>query len=220
MKDIVVFGAGQIADLAHFYFTHDSDRKVAAFTVDAAFIEQPTYLDLPLVAFEDIEAQYPPEQFDMFVAVSYAKLNDLRADKVAAAKAKGYHLASYVSSRAVCFPDLTHGDNCLILENNVIQPFVKIGDNVTLWSGNHIGHHSVIEDNVFIASHVVVSGGVVVGQNSFIGVNVTLRDHVTIGPRSVLGAGALVIENLAAASVVAPRGDPVSPIPSNRLRKI
>jgi sugar O-acyltransferase (sialic acid O-acetyltransferase NeuD family) len=220
MKDIVVFGAGQIADLADFYFTHDSDRRVAAFTVDAAFVEQPTYLDRPLVAFEQVQTQYPPDQFDMFVAVSYAKLNDLRAEKVAKAKAKGYRLASYVSSRAVRFPDLTHGGNCLILENNVIQPFVKIGDNVTLWSGNHIGHHSVIEDNVFIASHVVVSGGVRVGQNSFVGVNATLRDHVTVGSRSVIGAGALVLQDLAANSVVAPRADPVSPIPSNRLRGI
>jgi sugar O-acyltransferase (sialic acid O-acetyltransferase NeuD family) len=220
MKDIVVFGTGQIAEVASFYFTHDSNRHVAAYTVDGTYVEQPTFLGLPLVAFEEVESHYPPDQFDVFVAVSYAKLNDLRAAKVAAARAKGYRLASYVSSRAICFPDLTHGENCLILENNVIQPFVKIGDNVTLWSGNHIGHHSVIEDNVFIASHAVISGGVRIRENSFIGVNTTFRDHVTIGSRCVVGAGALVIDDLAAASVVAPRSDPVSPVPSNRLRRI
>ena len=26
MADIVIFGAGDIAELAHFYFTHDSDH--------------------------------------------------------------------------------------------------------------------------------------------------------------------------------------------------
>lgn len=220
MKEIVIFGGGDIAALADFYFDCDSDRQVAAFSVDAAFIKEPTFRGRPLVPFEDVAALYPPDRFDLFVAVSYSKLNAVRAAKAAAARAMGYHLASYVSSRATCFPDLDHGDNCFILENNVIQPFVKIGSNVTLWSGNHIGHDSVIEDNVFIASHVVVSGGVRIGEASFIGVNATLRDHITLGARCVLGAGALVLQDLADASVVAPRGSELSPIPSSRLRGI
>ena len=132
----------------------------------------------------------------------------------------GYRLASYVSSRATVFADLSHGDNCFILENNVIQPFARIGANVTLWSGNHIGHHAVIEDNAFLASHVVVSGGVRIGAACFVGVNVTIRDHLTIGERCVLGAGALVLEDLPAGSVVAPRGTEVSRVPSHRLRRI
>jgi sugar O-acyltransferase (sialic acid O-acetyltransferase NeuD family) len=220
MKDIVVFGTGDIAALADFYFTHDSPRRIAAFTVDAAFIEAPTFLDRPVAAFEEVAARYPPDRFDLFVAVSYVKLNAVRTEKAAAARALGYQLASYVSTKATVFPDLSHGDNCFILENNVIQPFAKIGANVTLWSGNHIGHHSVIENNVFMASHVVVSGGVRIGNSSFVGVNVTLRDHVTVGARCVLGAGALLLENLADASVVAPRGTEVSSVPSNRLRRL
>jgi sugar O-acyltransferase (sialic acid O-acetyltransferase NeuD family) len=220
MKEIVVFGDGDIAALADFYFTHDSTRTVAAFTVDAAFIKVPEFRDRPLVPFEEVANRYPPERFDLFVAVSYARLNALRTEKAAAARTMGYDLASYVSSHATVFPDLVHGDNCFILENNVIQPFARIGANVTLWSGNHIGHHSVIEDNVFLASQIVVSGGVRVGESSFVGVNVTLRDHVTIGARCVLGAAALVLEDLPAGSVVAPRGTEVSPVPSHRLRRI
>jgi sugar O-acyltransferase (sialic acid O-acetyltransferase NeuD family) len=172
------------------------------------------------VPFEEVATHYPPEQFDLFVAVSYAKLNAVRTGKAAAARAMGYQLASYVSSLATVFADLTHGDNCFILENNVIQPFARIGANVTLWSGNHIGHHSTIEDNAFLASHVVVSGGVRVGEASFVGVNVTLRDHVNIGARCVLGAGALVLNDLPAGSVVAPHSTEISPVPSHRLRGI
>lgn len=220
MKEIVVFGTGEMAALADFYFTHDTPRRVAAFTVDAAFMKENVYLDRRLVPFEEVEIHYPPDQFDLFVAVSYTKLNAVRTERAAAARGKGYQLASYVSSRATVFADLVHGDNCFILENNVIQPFVCIGANVTLWSGNHIGHHSTIDDNVFMASHVVVSGGVRVGEASFVGVNVTLRDHVTVGARCVLGAGALVIDDLPAGSVVAPRGTEISAVPSHRLRGI
>jgi acetyltransferase-like isoleucine patch superfamily enzyme len=133
---------------------------------------------------------------------------------------KGYQLVSYLSSRATVFPDFELGQNCFILEDNTIQPFARIGSNVTLWSGNHIGHHSIIEDNVFVASHVVVSGGVHVGEGSFVGVNVTIRDHVSIGRRSVLGAGALVLEDQPEFAVVAPRGSERSAVPSTRLRNL
>jgi sugar O-acyltransferase (sialic acid O-acetyltransferase NeuD family) len=220
VKEIVIFGIGEIAALADYYFTHDSTRRVVAFTVDATFVKESSYLSKPVVPFEEITAYYPPDKFDFFVAISYQKLNQIRTAKVTAARDMGYTLASYISSRATVFPDLTHGDNCFILENNVIQPYASIGSNVTLWSGNHIGHHASIEDNVFMASHVVVSGGVRVGEASFVGVNVTLRDHVNIGAHCVLGAGALVLRDLPDGSVVSPSGTEISPVPSHRLRHI
>lgn len=220
MEGIVLFGTGDIAALACRYFEWDSPHRVAAFTVDAAYLREPEFMDRPVVAFETVAEAYPPDRFGFFVALSYNQLNRLRAARVAAARALGYRLVSYVSSRASTFPDLTHGENCFILEDNTIQPFATIGHNVTLWSGNHIGHHSVIEDDVFISSHVVVSGGARIGQGCFVGVNSTIRDHVTIGRECVIGAGALVLEDQADHGVLAPRGTERSPVPSTRLRRI
>jgi len=220
MQEIVVFGTGEIAELADFYFRHDSKFKVAGFTVDEEYLKDSEFHGRPVVPFERVMKSFPPQRYGLFVAVSYSKINELRAAKVAAARAAGYQLVSYVSSRATIFPELQVKENCFILEDNTIQPFARIGANVTLWSGNHIGHHSVIEDDVFIASHVVVSGGVRIGQGSFLGVNVTLRDHVTIGKQCVIGAGALVLEDQSDFSVVAPRGTERSPVPSTRLRRI
>lgn len=194
-RKIVVFGAGDIAQLALFYFTHDSDREVAAFTVDRGYVREEMFEGLPLVPFDEIEKRYPPDAYDMFVAISYAKRNSVREMKVLEAEAKGYALASYVSSRLTLFPGTRVGKNCFLLEDNTIQPFVSIGDNVTLWSGNHIGHHSTIGDNCFITSHVVISGGVRVGRNCFIGVNTTVRDHVEIGDRCLIGAGSLILDS-------------------------
>jgi sugar O-acyltransferase (sialic acid O-acetyltransferase NeuD family) len=219
-QQIIVFGAGEIAELADFYFTHDSEFEVAGFTVDGAYLKAAEFRGRPVLPFERIGERYPPERYGLFVAVSYARLNAVRAEKVAAARAKGYRLVSYLSSRATVFPGFELKQNCFILEDNTIQPFVSIGANVTLWSGNHIGHHSIIEDDVFLASQVVVSGGVRIGEGSFVGVNVTIRDHVTIGKKCVLGAGALVLEDQPDFSVVAPRGTERSPVPSNRLRNL
>jgi sugar O-acyltransferase (sialic acid O-acetyltransferase NeuD family) len=219
-QQIIVFGAGDIAELADFYFTHDSEYEVAGFTVDGAYLKQSEFRGRPVVPFEQVGEQFPPSAYGFFVAVSYARLNAVRAEKVAAARAKGYRLVSYLSSRATVFPGFEPKQNSFILEDNTIQPFVSVGANVTLWSGNHIGHHSVIEDDVFLASQVVVSGGVRIGQGSFVGVNVTIRDHVTIGKQCVLGAGALVLEDQPDFSVVAPRGTERSKVPSTRLRSL
>ena len=217
---IVIFGGGETAELADFYFAHDSELEVAGFTVDEAYLRQDAFRGRPVVAFERLADAFPPQEFRLFVAVGYGKLNDLRATKVAAARQMGYRLVSYLSSRATTFPGFELAENCFILEDNTIQPFVRVGNNVTLWSGNHIGHHSIIEDDVFMASHVVVSGGVRIGQGSFVGVNATLRNHIEIGRKCVIGAGALVLESQPDFSVIAPRGTERAKVPSTRLRAI
>jgi sugar O-acyltransferase (sialic acid O-acetyltransferase NeuD family) len=220
LKPVVIFGAGDIASLAHFYFTHDSPRKVAAFTVDGEYLKEKEFRGLPLVAFESVAAQFPSDQFDMFVAVSYAEMNQVRARKCREAKERGYALASYISSKATFWPEGQFGENCFILEDNTIQPFARIGNGVTLWSGNHIGHHSSIGDNCFITSHVVVSGGVTIGDHCFIGVNATLRDHIHIARHCVIGAAALVLHDTQEFGVYIGNPAELSKVPSNRLKKL
>ena len=220
MKPLVIFGAGDAAEVACFYLTHDAKRKVAAFTVDEAFMQSDAFAGLPVTPFEQVAERYPADDFDMFVAVGYAKVNAFRAQKVEEVRAKGYTLASYVSSRATVWPGLEVRENCFILEDNTIQPFVRIGSNVTLWSGNHIGHHTTIADNCFITSHVVVSGGVSIGEGTFVGVNATLRDRIRIGKQCVIGAGSLLVKDAADFSVYSAPAAELSKVPSNRLRGI
>ncbi|MCX7111131.1 MAG: acetyltransferase [Proteobacteria bacterium] len=220
MKPLVIFGTGGIAHLAHYYFSTDSDYQVVAFTVDADYIKVDALFGLPVVPFEGITNRYPVDEYDIFIALSYAKLNELRKAKYFAAKALGYRLASYVSSRATILNQGMIGDNCFVLEDNTIQPFAVIGNNVTLWSGNHIGHHSIIRDHCFIASHVVVSGGVEIDEACFIGVNATLRDHIRVGERCVIGAGTLLLSDAEAQGVYIGQATERSRVPSSRLKNI
>lgn len=217
---LVIFGSGEIAQLAHYYFSMDSNYEVVAFTVDANYIGVSEFCGLPVVAFEDVAKNYPPDSYDFFVALSYSKLNAVRKEKFLAAKEMGYKLVSFISSRATVLNEGRIGENCFIFEDNTIQPFVTIGNNVTLWSGNHIGHHTVIHDHTFIASHVVVSGGVEIGEQCFVGVNATLRDHIKIGDRCVVGAGALLLADAAPEGVYIGTATERSKVPSTRLRGI
>jgi sugar O-acyltransferase (sialic acid O-acetyltransferase NeuD family) len=221
MSKLVIFGCGDIAQLAHFYFTTDSAHEVVAFTVDRAYLPpDATFCGLPVVPFEEVEQSYPPDAHAIFVALSYSKVNQVRAGKVDEAAQKGYSLASYISSRATVLTQEPIGENAFILEDNTVQPFVKIGRDVTLWSGNHIGHHSEIGDHCFIASHIVVSGGVKVGPRCFIGVNATLRDHITIGEGWVIGMGAMILADCEADGLYAVTGTERAKIPASRLRKL
>lgn len=219
-KKLLIFGAGDIGALAHYYFTNDSSLEVVAFCVDAAYMDATEFLGLPVVPFEAVEKYYPCDEHDLFVALAYSGLNELRRSKYFEAKSKGYTLASYVSTRATVLNDDAIGDNCFVLEDNTIQPFAKIGSNVTLWSGNHIGHHSTIGDHTFIASHVVVSGGVKIGESCFIGVNATLRNHITIGKKCVIGAGTLLLADADDFGVYMGTATERSRVPSSRLKNI
>jgi sugar O-acyltransferase (sialic acid O-acetyltransferase NeuD family) len=191
-RPLVLVGAGEFAQIACDYFEHDSERDVLAFSVERDYLTQPTLAGRPVVAWETLESTYPPADVDLFVAIPASQLNRLRTRFYRDARGKGYRCASYVSTRAFVWRNAEVGENSFIFEGNVIQPFVRVGNNCILWSGNHVGHRTVVHDNVFIASHAVISGYCEIGQSSFIGVNSTFNDHVKVAPDNVIGAGALV----------------------------
>lgn len=191
-KRAVIFGTGSFAEVAAFYLTHDSSYEVVGFTATGDHAEASTFLNLPLVPFEQVNAAFPPGDHEMFVAVGYAKMNSLRGQFVAEAQERGYKMLTYICSKATTWPDLQIGSNCFIFEDNTIQAFVSIGDGTILWSGNHVGHHSAIGANCFITSHVVVSGHCKIGSNSFVGVNATISEAVAIGERNLIGPATLI----------------------------
>lgn len=186
-QKLIIVGDSLFAEIAHEYFTYDSDYDVVAFSVEAEYRKQETFRGLPVVPFEDLAAHYDPASHSVFAAITYPQVNRLRERLAMQAKAKGYPLASYVSSRAFVWRNVELGEHVFIFEDNTVQPFVKIGSGCILWSGNHIGHHTTVGDWVFIASHAVISGSVTIGDRSFIGVNATIVNDIEIGEDNWLG---------------------------------
>jgi sugar O-acyltransferase (sialic acid O-acetyltransferase NeuD family) len=190
---LILFGTGGFAEVARAMFELDSPHDVVAFTVDEPL--QDTFAGLPLVPFAELAQRFPPDEHAMFVAVGYRRVNRLRAELCARARAAGYELVSYLSSKASHWGDTAIGANTFVFEDNTLQPFVTLGEGVVLWSGNHIGHHATIGDYCFVTSHVVIAGFTRVGAYSFLGVNATLRDDIEIGESNVIGAGALIMRS-------------------------
>jgi sugar O-acyltransferase (sialic acid O-acetyltransferase NeuD family) len=219
MANVVVFGLEQLAELAHFYLSHDSEHTVVAFTVDPEYLTSPEFRGLPVVPYNELEQDYPPDQFSMFIPMSFEKMNHLRAEKYDDAKRRGYKLISYVSSRATVFPDFQCGDNCFILEDNTIQPFARIGNDVVIWAGSHVGHHAVVNDHVFVA-RAIISGSCVVESFSFLGVNAVIRDGVVVARETLVGMDTCIARDTKEFEVYGNRGTQPEPVRSDRLSHI
>lgn len=195
-KDLIIFGNGEFARIAQEYFVYDAKRSVRAFVVNRQYIKEEQIEGVPVIAYEDLDKHFSPETVDAFVAIPASGFNEIRKKFYLEFKSKGYALATYVSSHAFRWRNVEVGENSFIFEKNVLQPFVKIGNNVVLWSGNHIGHQSVIEDHCFLTSHVVVSGYCRIGEQSFVGVNTTFNDKTGVAPKCIIGSGSLVTKFL------------------------
>jgi sugar O-acyltransferase (sialic acid O-acetyltransferase NeuD family) len=217
-KPVMIFGVGAFAQVAAVYLRKDSPREVVAYTVDGEYVTAEEFAGLPVVAFEDARESHPPERVDVLVATGFRGVNSVRRTLYERCRDLGYGFVKYVSSKAYVMSDEGVGENTFVFEANVIQPFVEIGDDVVVWSGNHIGHHSRIEDHCFIASHAVISGHVVVGESSFVGVNATMRDGIKLGRRCVIGAGAVVLGDQEEGTVLRASEAPVHPRKSWELR--
>jgi sugar O-acyltransferase (sialic acid O-acetyltransferase NeuD family) len=218
MKPVVIFGVGDFARVAGHYLAVDSPHQVVAFTVHERYLPAGrAFFGRPVVGFEELVETHPPDTFAMYVAIGFSRVNRARAEIYEECRARGYELITYVNSQATQWGEIELGDNTFVFEGNVIQPFVRIGSDVVLWSGNHIGHDTKIDDHVFIASHAVISGNCRIGAYSFVGVNATFRDGITVAPRCVIGAGAVIMSDTEEGDVHAVRNTPRFPKKSWQL---
>lgn len=195
-RKLVIVGAGEFGKIAYEYFTLDSEYAVAAFAVEKKYRNADSLFSLPIIDFEDIIRYYPPEKYEVFVAVTFVQLNKARQRLYENCKEMGYHCASYVSSSAFVWHNVKIGENVFIFENSILQYHVMVGNNVIIWSGSTIAHQTIVGDHCWLAPRVAIAGFCHIGMNTFIGVNATVGDNVTIAKDTIVGAGAVTVKDL------------------------
>lgn len=217
MTDLVIYGIGPFAELMHYYFTNDSDYRVAAFTADAEYIQRTAFCGLPVVPFEEISERYPPRTARMFVAIGYRRM---RARQVlfSRAKERGYVLASYISSRALRFSNLKIGENNVAMGNVHMEPFVKIGDNNLFWSDTLVCHHVSVGHGNYIAAKCVLGGNSEIEDGSFLGNGTVLINGVKIDRETHVLPGSAVYHSTKAFHKYL--GNPARPIGEHREQGI
>jgi sugar O-acyltransferase (sialic acid O-acetyltransferase NeuD family) len=220
VREVVLFGLGKIAEVVHYYLTNDGDARVVAFTCDREFVDRDDFLGLPVVPFDEVEDAYPPDRYELFVALAYQQMNRLRASRLAQARSKGYRTPSFIHPQSGAPLDLELGDNCFIMNNVCIQPRVTLGDNVFVWSGALIGHHSTIGDHCWLTSNTSIAGSVTVGRNCFFGLNATVANDLSVGNHCFLGANTLVTKDLPDEKVVVEKASDVLRVTPQQFLRI
>jgi sugar O-acyltransferase (sialic acid O-acetyltransferase NeuD family) len=197
MKPVIVFGNQDSASTTHYYLSTDSDRQVVAFTVDQDRITDSTHEGLPVVPFEQIQEQFPPDQFDFIFPAGFQlsnpyNTNIFRRDRYQLIRSMGYQFVNYISSRAQVADNVVIGENVLIYEGAIVQPFVEIGNNTIIRSGVNLGHHCMVQDHCFVSAEVTVGSRTRIGPQTFIGLNTTILNSITVAAGSFIGSSTLI----------------------------
>ena len=222
MKKVIIFGTGGFAQIVHLYLkkVDPSELQVIAFSANESTIKEKSLHGLPILPFEQIEKTYPSRAYQMFIAIGYSDMHRKRARFFEEAKDKGYSLISYVHPSSIINDDFEMGENCFIFENNVIQPFVKLEDDVIIWTGNVISHHSTIMKHSFIVSHTAIAGNVIIEPYCFIVFNATIRNSIRIAKECVIGAGSIILHDTKEKGVYAARSTIALDITSDKLKNL
>ncbi len=202
---LVLFGTGQFSETLCHYLDMDPSVTVEAFCIDADYMpDSREFRGRPVHAWEELEAAYPPDSgIKLLGPISFRDGNRFRRDRYLEGKERGYEFHTYIHPGASVYTEDV-GENCVILESTIVQPFSTIGNNVILWSFNHIGHHSKVGDHCFFAGMVGVSGNCEIGEICFFGGQSGVGDNVKIGEGCIIGFGARVIDDLEANAITMP----------------
>ena len=197
MANLVLFGIGQLAETVSVYIERESDHQIVGYTLDADFrAGRTSFRGKPVYDWETLEDAFAPSDGLLFGPISYRNLNQFRKDRFLNGKARGYRFLTFIHPASHVHSD-DIGENCLVLEQNVLQPFSTIGDNVILWSNNHIGHHTTIGSHCFITSQVGIAGSCKIGESCFFAGKSGVIDNLTVGDGCLLGPATTITTDLA-----------------------
>ena len=193
MRDLVIFGATELAGMARYCATEEHGRNVAAFVVDAGYRTQEQFHELPVIEWPEMHARFTPGNTDCFVALGYRAMRRRRAvyEQVRGA---GYGCINLVSPASHVAKTADMGENNLILAGVVIEPGVQLGANNVIWSNATICHDTVIGSHNFLAANVTLGGHASLGDANFIGFSATILQRIAIGNETLIGAQTLVCE--------------------------
>ena len=194
MKKAIIFGTGVFPETLYYYLRQQYIYiyiYIYGFTVENGFRSSDTYLDLPLVDFENVEKKFPPDEYGIYICLGYTNMNSERERIFKMAKEKGYEILSFIHPSAVCNAK-SMGIGNIIFENAVIGPFCEIGDGNIFKAGANIAHHSSVGNFNFFAVNCSVAGKVTIKNKCFLGNNCTVKNDITIADKTLVGAGCYI----------------------------
>ncbi len=204
LKKIILLGSGGHAAvlLATLHLLNEEvagivDKK-STFSLDSSlYIGDDAYLD-----------SFEKDNLYLVNGIGRNGVKNLRAEIFDKFKKKCFKFFNIIHPSVIFTRDTVFGEGIQLMAGVIIQPRVKIGNDVIVNTGAIIEHDSMIGDHVFIGPRATLCGGAEIAKNVFIGAGAVILPGVKIGFSAVVGAGAVVLEDVPDNTLVV--GNPAS----------
>lgn len=201
MRKLVIYGAGSqtrqfLAEVERF-----GAADPVALTVDREYLREERKWGLPVVAYEDCAALYPPEYFDMLAIGPYERARP-RENMYWKARAGKYRLVNYISPKAFIDAEPVMGDNNIIYAGADIGFEGRMGSDNIVRQQVYLGHEFDIGDHNVISPGCTIGGRLKMGSRCWIGLGASVRDEITVGDDCLIGMGAAVVKHVESYAVV------------------
>lgn len=165
--------------------------------------QQAPVLGQPWLGTDEIILKHHAEEVVLVNGLGCTNSTSRRAELFTRYKQLGYSFASVIHPSSVIGREVELGEGVQIMAGVVIQPGCRLGLNVILNTCASIDHDCIIGDHVHIAPGATLSGSVVIENRCHIGTGANIIQGRRIGTDSVVGAGALVLKDVPAQSIMA-----------------
>lgn len=197
-----IFGNNALAEVL-FHQLKSEGVEVEGFCLNERFITDTLENKDKFFSIEKLLENYGKD-FGVYLVIGYHGMNSYREEAYKWLKSKNIKILDYIHKTAIVDKNIALGEGNIVLENVVLQPFVKIGDCNIIWEGCNISHHTRIGNFNYLSPCVAIAGRVVIGNKCFFGIHSTCKNDIVIGDSVLIGAGSYVSSNIESFRVVVP----------------
>lgn len=204
MKNVIIFGLEQFADMIFHLLENDDGYHVCGFCADKQYMNgAEEKFSLPVTAFEELEQRFEPKEHGILFCIGYTDMNRLREQRMMEAAQRGYKILGYAHPTALIqTEDIGQGN--IFMEGSVIGQGCTIGNGNVFYPMAHIAHHTTVGNYNFFTISCAVAGNIKIDDYCVFGNNCTIKNGIEIQEGTLVGAGAYIAHSTEAWSVYVP----------------
>lgn len=192
MSKAIIFGTENFAQMLLSYL-QEIKVDVQAFCVDDNYVKERFFCRKEVVAFSDLAERFPPEQYDIYIAIGYTRMGHLRQEIAKKVQRLGYSTPNYVHPSAyISDSSRIIGTGNIVMERAIIGAMSTIGEGNLIWAGANIGHNASVGNWNTMSLSAVLCGFSTVEDYCFCGANSCVRDSCIIARETLVGANAYI----------------------------
>ena len=167
-------------------------HQVVGFIDDDARKQGSVVDDIPVLGGIDLLMDWPDAERPHGAVVAVGN-NHRRAELFYLVRERAFLTPSLIHPGALIATHTEIGEGVVVMPRTVINPGVKIEDNVCVKTAAKVDHDCVLHRHYQIYPSTTLTGGVEVGEYSYVGSAAVVNPYLKIGNDSFVGSGAVVI---------------------------